>query len=153
MGNPADPTDPNYEDGSSCTECSESLFNDNTPKYVEVCFDGFEQCPGEPPYPQPWAFILRQIVGFPCEWTLLLNDGAHIWTCFWTVNGTVFGKKSQLVMDVDGIPYFDGWSTDSCIATFGNELVCGGPVGVHEGTGSVTWGPDINEAAYDAQFP
>lgn len=153
MGTPSDPDEPDYGDGAECTECVDTIFNGHTPKYVKATFEGIETCPAKPPAAVDGSFILEQRAGFPCRWLLDITEEGTLKVITWRLNMGAGPNNSQLDYEIEAAPVFRGRSSGPCDKTFGSNLDCDDGWDTHKGTGSVTWGPNIDQDAYDAQFP
>lgn len=151
MGTIGDPYNPDFEDGNACPDCSTVIFDGNTPKYVQANFDGILVCPPLPPFDIETNFFLKQSVGGPCFWHVLARFNGILWECTYWCHSIFPAKRSVLELQRNGILVFYSESADSCITNFPNQNDCSHPeIGI-EGTGGITWGPDINQTAYDAQ--
>lgn len=153
MGNPADPDDPDYEDGASCSQCSAVIFNDNTPKYVQAKFEGGIPCPAVPPITIPDSIILRQGVATPCDYTVSFRVVGILWVCTYWCYSANPAQRSNLELTREGAIVFLSTVTTICETNFQNQNDCTPPQIYKEGTGAITWGPEIDETAYDAQNP
>ncbi len=152
MGTPSDPTEPDYEDGNTCEACEASIFNDHTPKYVSAHFDGYDVCAPFvlPDFSGPW--ILRQDADAACIWELIITLNGDDWDIRWEISTGDAGEESRLSVGLDAAEIWNGEDASKCVSSFSNEQTCpGGFTG--EGTGAIRWGPEIDEDAYDDQFP
>lgn len=133
-----DPNDDSYESGTDCVHCHETLFNNNTPKYVLAEISGIVKCPvsiGEPPN---GTFTLVQSLVAPCEWSVNI-EGLIL---YWIVSST-FSKFNIH----DGLTLWFNADVDfPCIDAFVNQNVCS-PVASRgeKGYAVCWWGPQIGK--------
>lgn len=150
MGTPNTGGEPNFDDGELCEDCSDLVFYGRTPLYVKATFAGYEICPAYEIPDFPSERILKQDDDFPCVWLDLWNDVSGLWTIRYECNTGDEGEESRLLVTCQAFPLWNGKDPAPCALTFSNEQTCpGGFTG--EGTGAITFGPDINEEAYEAQ--
>ncbi len=130
-----DPETPAYEEGVKCVVCWELLFDDITPKYIEVDFSGVEACPGAPLDVINGTFLLTQSVD-ECLWSL-------VWGVYF-IDFRLRPGESRLRAGSPGLVCFQSIVADDCIDAFVNQNVCGvGPVYGENGYGLCYWGPTI----------
>lgn len=133
MGLP--PEHPDYEPGNDCAVCHSLLFDDVTPKYIEVDFSGVVACPGAPLPVLNGTYLLTQS-GDPCLWSIA-------WDVFF-IDYRLRFNESRLRAGSPGLTCFQSIVLDSCFDAFANQNVCGvGPVYGENGYGLCYWGPTI----------
>jgi len=152
MGTPSDPNQPDFETGNACAVCSAAIFLYNTPKYVRAKFIEIDLCPGIPPTDLITEYILRQDGANPCKWFVgFMRDGI-LWECWFYLDGLVPPLECSLAFYRNGAPPFYNANEIPCQIYFANMNDCDPPEIGRNGYGAITWGPEINENAYDAQF-
>lgn len=152
MGTPSDPTEPDYEDGGECAVCVDVIFNGHTPKYIRARFEGIIECPGVPPFDVMDELILKQTAENSCFYHVHGFVNGTRWDCDYHCHSVNPASRSLLTLQRDGVPVFSSRSTSSCMISFANQNTCVVPEIGREGTGAITWGPDIDEDAYDNQW-
>lgn len=153
MGTPADPDEPIYEGGDSCSTCESSTFFGKTPKFVRATFEGITNCPGFPVPDADRSFVLMQDPLNACVFGVRARQGSLTWDVLLQLASFDPGPVSFLNLSGDGAPYFESKPDGHCQLSYTNEHTCGGGQPFVEGSGSITFGPDANQDTYDAQFP
>ena len=148
-----DPISEDYEEGDVCSHCWDEY---PTPAYIRVVFHGIQPQEGVTvTIPNDHFFILKQRDGFPCFFIVY----AQIGDAYHRVIANYDNETHNLVLQLYSTEYpqaaslFQKEITDgSCSNYFENSYVFD-QSGVQgwNGTGHISWGPKINEAAYLAQ--
>lgn len=152
MGTPADPDEPDYTKGDSCELCSDAIFNGHTPQYVQANIEGVEICPPLEELPDGFGgAILKQRAAAACHWSAEVPRNGDFHNYDWIIKDIITGGSS-FTYDITGGGMFGSIVAEPCIASFGNQLNCVSGDLTFGGTVGITWGPGINQEAYDAQF-
>lgn len=129
------PPNPTYEAGDECTHCHSVIFNDVTPKYVEIVVSDIDVCPLAIGPAPDGTFLLTQRE-IPCIWSLNLGRFTYSWRLTATNSVLTINEGLQI--------WFAAETFTACIDTFVNDTFCANPQddGVN-GTVTVHWGPTI----------
>ena len=152
MGTSADPTDPDYEEGDECEECAVDVFYDKTPLYLNCKLEGVTNCPGFPLPDLDQSFILKQNPAFACGYLASGHRDGFFWEISLGLDGAGPVIFSSITIWRDGTPVFHGTSGITCCLNYSNDYTCDGFQPWIEGTCAITFGPEIDEAAYDNQW-
>lgn len=148
MGEPTPPDPGDFETGDECLWCTygdDAIFEpEKTPLYVQVDVyvgDAIEE-----------TFILKQDEVSPCKWGIDVFDGTSV---YWestagppgvTILRIYWTEDHVIHRSFNTFPD----STRKCETGLANIQDDEDRFGDYA---TVTWNEDINEAAYDAQFP
>lgn len=129
------PETPDYEAGNNCTHCNSVIFDDVTPKYIEVHISGVVACPLFPvPMPNGVGLLTQQEA--PCNWIGGM-PGFNM--------GLAFGAgQTHFLISFGALFYFESLILLPCQTILPNQQVCGFPaIAGHQGTAEFFWGPTI----------
>lgn len=126
-----------------CLNCLACFPVGETPCFVQLKISDVHRCEDyDGPIPNGRKFILEQ------RWDINI--------CEWQVNVDDFSARYNAATSGAQL-WWGAWdlflaTNNPCFTTFTNESVCLPGTGGTLGSCTVSWGPGINQAAFDAQF-
>lgn len=135
MGDPPDLDE--WPPGDDCAQCKSVIFDEITPKYVEVLIAGLVKCPLAVLDPPDGVYLLEQDNIIPCLWGGLAGPIGLSWF--------LNAGKSLFQADIGmGLFWFQHQTNNPCDTIFTNQLgPCGGDVQAIGGTADIFWGRTI----------